>query len=80
MKPVSGGRPPRDRSTRGVREVRIGAFVQEMASALILVDLFSLNTRNVENVITKYVRSARRVREGEYWRIKIIQPRCAMEE
>lgn len=65
IKPVSGGSPPRERRMRGVREVNIGAFVQEVASVLILVALFSLNTRNVENVITKYVRRVRSVKEGE---------------
>ena len=80
MKPVSGGSPPRERRIRGVREVSIGAFVQEVASALMLVALFSLNTRNVENVITKYVKRVRSVREGENWRTKIIQPRWAIEE
>lgn len=53
MKPVSGGRPPRDSRTKGARAVRAGAFAQEVASILMLVDLFSLNTRNVENVMTK---------------------------
>ena len=54
MKPVSGGRPPSDKRIRGVREVIAGAFAHEEASWLILVDLFSLNTRNVESVIRKY--------------------------
>lgn len=53
MKPVSGGRPPSDKRIRGVREVIAGAFAHEEASWLILVDLFSLNTRNVESVIRK---------------------------
>ncbi|MDG2555485.1 hypothetical protein P7M41_26175, partial [Vibrio parahaemolyticus] len=47
---------------------------------LMLVDLFSLNTRNVEDVITRYVIRVRRVREGENWRIKIIQPKWAVDE
>lgn len=65
MNPVSGGRPPSDRRTKGVRAVRAGALAQEVASMLILVDLLSLNTRNVERVITKYVSRVRSVREGE---------------
>lgn len=80
MKPVNGGRPPSDNRIRGVRDVSAGALVQEIARALILVALFSLNTRNVENVIVIYVRRARRVREGENCKIKIIQPRWAIEE
>lgn len=77
---MSGGRPPRDRRTKGAREVIAGVFAQEMASALILVDLFILKTRNVEDVITRYVRRASKVREGENCKISIIQPRCAIEE
>ena len=53
MKPVSGGRPPRESRTSGVSDVSAGAFVQEVASVLIFVALFSLNTRKVENVMMK---------------------------
>lgn len=53
MKPVSGGRPPRERSSRGVSVVMTGALDQEMASELIFVESFSLKTRNVENVMRK---------------------------
>lgn len=53
IKPVSGGRPPRERRTRGVRDVSAGAFVHEVASVLMFVALFSLNTRKVENVMMK---------------------------
>lgn len=80
IKPVRGGSPPRDRRIRGVRDVIVGNFAHEEASVLMLVDLFSLKTRNVENVIIMYVISARSVREGENWIIKIIQPRWAIEE
>lgn len=38
---------------RGVRAVRAGAFAQDVARVLILVDLLSLNTRNVESVIMR---------------------------
>lgn len=53
MKPVRGGRPPRESRMRGVRAVRAGAFVQDVARVLIFVDLLSLNMRNIENVIIK---------------------------
>lgn len=53
MNPVSGGSPPRDKRTRGVSAVRAGVFAQAVASMLMLVDLLSLNTRNVEKVMTK---------------------------
>lgn len=53
INPVSGGRPPRESSTRGVRDVRAGALAQDVARALILVELLSLNTRNVENVMIR---------------------------
>lgn len=45
-----------------------------------LVVWFSLKTRNVENVMIKYVRSVRSVREGENWITRIIQPRWAIDE
>ena len=80
MKPVSGGSPPRDSRMRGVRDVTTGIFVQDVARVLMLVDLFNLKTRNAENVITKYVIRFKNVREGENWRIRIIQPKCAIEE
>jgi len=53
IKPVRGGRPPRDRSTRGVRVVITGALVHETASVLMFKALLSLNVRKVENVIMK---------------------------
>lgn len=53
MKPVRGGRPPRESRMRGVRAVRTGAFAQDVARVLIFVDLLSLNTRNVEDVIMR---------------------------
>lgn len=80
MKPVRGGRPPRDKRTRGVKEVMIGAFAQEVASALMLVDLFSLKARNVADDIMKYTIRVRRAREGENCNTRIIQPRWAIEE
>ena len=51
--PVKGGRPPKERRARGIMAVRAGAFAQEVARVLMLVELFSLNTMNVENVIMK---------------------------
>lgn len=45
-----------------------------------LVALLSLNIRNVENVIIKYVNSVKIVKEGENCSTITIQPRCAMEE
>lgn len=80
IKPVSGGRPPRDSRMSGVRAVKAGALAHEVASMLRVVDLLSLNTRNVEIVITKYVRRVRSVREGENCKTRIIQPRWAMDE
>lgn len=53
MKPVNGGRPPRDRRTKGAREVRAGVFAQEAAKELTVNELFSLKVRNAENVMMK---------------------------
>lgn len=50
---MRGGRPPSERRMRGARAVRVGAFVHDVARVLMFVALLSLNTRNVENVITK---------------------------
>lgn len=79
-KPVSGGRPPSDSSMRGVRAVRAGVFAQEVARVLMFVELFNLNTRNVENVMIKYVRRVSRARDGINWVTSIIHPRWAMDE
>lgn len=49
-----------------MRAVSAGAFVQEALSMLILVELFNLNTRNVENVMVMYINRVRRVKVGEY--------------
>lgn len=51
MKPVSGGRPPRDSKVRAVMTVMVGIFVQFMANVLIFVACSSLNVRNVADVI-----------------------------
>lgn len=75
MKPVNGGRPPKDNKTSGVRAVSAGAFVQEVARVLMFVDSFNLKIRKIEKVMVMYVRRARRVSEGENWITKIIQPR-----
>lgn len=53
MNPVRGGRPPRESKTSGIRAVRIGVFVQEIARALMVVALFILKIRNTEDVITR---------------------------
>jgi len=80
IKPVSGGRPPSESRTRGVREVRAGAFAQEVARVLMFVESFSLKVRKVEKVITRYIRRVSRVKAGENCRTRIIQPRWAIEE
>lgn len=51
MNPVRGGRPPRDRRIRGVREVSAGDLVHEVARELMFVDLFALKIRKVAEVI-----------------------------
>lgn len=53
MKPVSGGRPPSDRRMRGMREVRMGVLAHEVAKELIVVVLFSINTRKEEEVMMR---------------------------
>lgn len=63
-----------------MRDVITGIFAQEEASELMLVALFSLNTKNAEKVIMKYVIRARSDRDGENCITRIIQPRWAIEE
>lgn len=65
MKPESGGRPPRERRMRGVMAVRAGVLAHEVARVLMFVDLLILNTIKVEKVMTKYMISVSKVREGE---------------
>lgn len=53
MKPVNGGSPPRERSSRGARAVTAGNFTQDRASALRVVALFRTSIRKVEDVMIK---------------------------
>lgn len=75
MKPERGGRPPRESIRRGARAVSVGAFVQEVANELILVEFCSLNRVKVEKVIIKYRARASKVREGENCMMRIIHPK-----
>lgn len=54
MKPVSGGSPPRDRRIRGIRVEMMGALAHEIVRVPIVVVLFIMKTRNVEDVIIMY--------------------------
>lgn len=65
MKPVSGGSPPRESRIIGRIAVRRGAFAHDVDRVLILVALFALRVMKAAEVITRYVLSARRVRDGE---------------
>lgn len=80
MKPVKGGSPPRDSSSRGTRAVRTGTFDHEVAKELMVVALFSLKVRNVAEVIVIYKSRDKRVKEGANCITRIIHPRWAMEE
>lgn len=74
INPVIGGRPARERSTRGVRATSAGAFAQEMANILMLVALASFKVRNVAVAAAMYTKTARVVREGANCRTSTIQP------
>lgn len=80
IKPVRGGSPPSDRRISGVIAVRAGALVQQAASVFRVRALFKIKIRKVEVVITRYVRSVRRVRAGENCNTRSIHPRWAMDE
>lgn len=64
MKPVKGGRPPRERRERGTRAARAGALAQEVARALTLVAALRFRVKKTEEVMTMYRSKERRVREG----------------
>jgi len=51
IKPERGGSPPRDRSERGTRAVRVGDLVHEVAKELMFVAPLSLKVRKVVDVI-----------------------------
>ena len=51
IKPVSGGRPPRDSRARAAVVVIMGALDQLIASVLIFVVFINLNVRKVADVI-----------------------------
>ena len=53
MKPVSGGRPPRENIIRGMRAVIIGVFAHEAARRLIDVILLIISARNADRVIIR---------------------------
>lgn len=80
MKPVSGGRPPRESKMRAATVVRVGVFVQASVRVLIFVVIIVLNVRKAAAVMMMYVPRERRVNWGANWRIMIIQPRWAIDE
>lgn len=80
MKPVRGGRPPRDKSRRGTKAVMAGVLAQEVARALMVVVLFRIKVRNVDDVMMRYRARVRRVRVGVNCRTTTIQPRWAIDE
>jgi len=51
MKPVSGGSPPNENKTKGIKYVNVGFLTQEVASELIVVVLFNLKIKNNDEVI-----------------------------
>lgn len=80
MKPVRGGRPPKDNRARAAVAVRIGALAQLVASVLIFVAFINLNVRKVVIVIIMYRPSVRIVNCGLSCTITVIQPRWAIDE
>lgn len=64
IKPVRGGRPPRERRT-GVRmAVRVGDLIHEVARLFRLVQFKVLRVKNVIEVIAMYRRRVRRAMGG----------------
>lgn len=51
MKPVRGGRPPKDSNARVAIIIMVGVLDQLVASVLIFVVCINLNVRNVADVI-----------------------------
>lgn len=75
INPESGGRPPRDNRIRGVMALRAGDLAHEIARALMFVELFILNTINVEKDMMKYRMRVIREIDGENGRTRDIHPR-----
>lgn len=51
MKPVSGGKPPNDRRIKGIRDEMIGVLAHEIVKVPIVVVLFIMKARKVEDVM-----------------------------
>lgn len=80
IKPVSGGRPPRESSVIIAIVVIMGVFDQVRVSVLSFVEVTFLNVRKVAVVIAMYRIRFRMARFGEYCMTIIIQPRWAIDE
>lgn len=79
-KPVSGGKPPKEKRMRGVKAVNTGFLVADMASVVRSVECMWSNTRNAAAAITMYVRRVNRARDLENCIARAIHPRWAIEE
>ncbi len=64
MKPVSGGRPARDRSASIIVALSIGVFVHEMSIVESFRTLIWVNDKNMVVVISEYNAKVRIVRWG----------------
>lgn len=80
MNPVKGGKPPKDKSTRGTRIEASSDFVVTEASVLIVVEVVSVKPRKTAVVIAKYNMSVKRLSNGENCMTIVIHPKCAIEE
>ncbi|ONI39221.1 hypothetical protein AN396_08935 [Candidatus Epulonipiscium fishelsonii] len=79
-KPVSGGRPPREKRMRGVKAVSTGFLVADIASVVRSVEWVWSNTRNAAAAITMYVSRVRRAKDFENCMARATHPRWAIEE
>lgn len=64
MKPVKGGRPPRESRISAEVTVRVGFFDQVNARVLIFVEADTLNVRKAVDVMIIYIPSVRSVSCG----------------
>lgn len=79
-KPVSGGKPPREKRIRGVKAVSTGFLVADIASVVRSVEWVWLNTRNAAAAITIYVNRVNKAKDLENCMARATHPRWAIEE
>lgn len=80
MKPVSGGRPAKERIVRVKTTNSVGFFAHTTNSRFTLFTPPIFRLRNTVAVVIIYKEKANRVSSGKNFITKIIHPMCEIEE